>query len=130
MASVIGSALAGMTAATRRVSAGASNIANMQTVGKPGGSGSEAAYKPVDVVNISGPNGGPEAKVVERSPATSLSYQPNHPYASDDGYVESPNIDVATELVNNKIAQRAYEANIKSIITWDDMQATLLDIKS
>lgn len=130
MSSVIGSALAGMNAATRRVSAGTSNITNMQTVGTPGAIGSDAAYKPVDVVNISGPSGGPEAKLVERNPATSLSYQPSHPLASDEGYVESPNVDLATELVNNKIAQRAYEANLKSIIAWDEMQATLLDIKS
>ncbi len=123
-------ALAGMNAATRRVSAGASNIANMQTVGTPGATGSDAAYKPVDVVNISGPQGGPEAKVIERDPATALSYQPSHPLASDDGFVDSPNVDLATELVNNKIAQRTYEANLKSIIAWDEMQATLLDIKS
>ncbi len=130
MSSIMNSALSGMNAASRRVEVGASNIANMNTVGKPGATGAEAAYKPVDAVQFTGPSGGPEVTVKERNPATSLSYQPSHPYASDDGYVESPNVDLATELVNNKIAQRTYEANIKSIITADEMQATLLDIKS
>ncbi|WP_025898798.1 flagellar basal body rod protein FlgC [Sneathiella glossodoripedis] len=130
MSSIIGNALAGMNAATRRIDAGASNIANVNTVGKVGGSGSEAAYTPVDAVQVSGPAGGPEVHIKPRDPATSLSYQPSHPHASNDGLVESPNVDLATELVNNKIAQHTYEANIKSIITWDEMQATLLDIKS
>ena len=131
MTSVINSALAGMHAASRKVSVGAGNIANMNTVGRPGETtGAEAAYRPVDAVQISGAAGLPETRYQERNPATSLSYQPSHPYASDEGYVEAPNVDLATELVNNKIAQRTYEANIKSIITWDEMQATLLDIKS
>lgn len=130
MSPVISSALAGMHAATKKVEVGANNIANMNTVGKPGGTGSDAAYVPQDTVQISGPSGGPEVVVKERDPATSLSYQPSHPHASEEGYVESPNVDVATELVNNQIAQRTYEANIASIITWDEMQATLLDIKS
>ncbi len=131
MTSVITSALAGMQAAQKKVTVGAGNIANMQTVGKPGETtGPEAAYRPVDTVQISGPGGTPETRFQERDPATSLSYQPSHPYASDEGYVESPNVDLATELVNNKMAQHAYEANIKSIVAWDEMQATLLDIKS
>ncbi len=130
MSSVLGNALAGMNAATRRIEVGASNIANINTVGKPGGEGSEAAYTPIDAVQISGSAGGPEVVLNARDPATSLSYQPSHPYASEDGLVDSPNVDLGQELVNNKIAQRTYEANIKSIITWDEMQATLLDIKS
>jgi len=130
MASVIGSALAGMQAATAKVTVAAGNIANAQTVGTPGATGSDAAYRPVDAVQISGAQGAPEVRYQERSPATSLSYQPSNPRASEDGYVESPNVDLATELINTKIAQRTYEANLKSIITWDEMQATLLDIKS
>jgi len=131
MTSAITSALAGMQAAQKKVTVGAGNIANMQTVGKPGeNTGPEAAYRPVDAVQITGPGGAPETRYQERDPATSLTYQPSHPYASEEGFVESPNLDLATELVNNKMAQHAYEANIKSIVTWDEMQATLLDIKS
>lgn len=130
MSSILGSALAGMNAASHRVEVGANNIANAQTVGKPDGTGAEAAYRPSDAVQITRAAGGPEVVIRERDPATSLTYQPSHPYASTEGFVESPNVDIATELVNNKIAQRTYEANIKSIIAWDEMQATLLDIKS
>ncbi|WP_169545285.1 flagellar basal body rod protein FlgC [Sneathiella aquimaris] len=130
MDSVIGSALAGMRAATRHVATSASNIANSQTVGTPGETGDKAAYKALDAFQISGPTGGPEVVVKPKDPATSLSYQPNHSLASDEGYVETPNVDLATNLVKSQIAQRSYEANIASIITWDEIQATLLDIKS
>ena len=88
MSSIMNSALAGMNAASRRVEVGASNIANINTVGKPGATGAEAAYTPVDTVQFTGASGGPEVAVKERDPATSLSYQPSHPYASDEGYVE------------------------------------------
>ncbi|WP_169568956.1 flagellar basal body rod protein FlgC [Sneathiella limimaris] len=128
--SVISSALAGLNASTRRIEVGASNLVNSQTVGKPGASGEEAAYRPVDAVQISGSGGGPEVVIRERDPANSLTYSPDHALASEEGYVESPNVDIATELVNNKLAQRTYEANLKSISTWDEMQETLLDIKS
>jgi flagellar basal-body rod protein FlgC len=130
MTSIMSSALGGMQAATRKVSVGASNIANAQTIGTPGATGKNAAYQPVDAVQFSGAQNVPQTKIVPRNPGTSLSYQPGSPLASNEGFVEAPNVDIASELVNNKIAQRAYEANIRSIITWDEMQATLLDIKS
>ncbi len=37
------------------------------------------------------------------------------------GYLESSNVDVATEMVNMIIAQRAYELNSKAITTSDEM---------
>lgn len=128
--SILGSALAGMNAATRHLEVGASNIANSQTVGTPGETGERSAYHALDAVQISGAQNQPEVKVEERNPFTALTYQPGHPSASEEGYVEVPNVDLATELINNQIAQRSYEANIKSLITYDEMQATILDIKS
>ena len=130
MDAVLGSALAGMRAATRHVATGASNIANSQTVGTPGATGENAAYQALDAVQVSGPGGQPQVHIKPKNPATSFSYQPDHPLAAEDGLVEVPNTDLATNLVNNQIAQRSYEANIKSLVTWDEMQATLLDIKS
>ncbi len=130
MSSIIGSALAGMRAATQQVSVGASNIANSQTVGTPGETGERSAYHALDAVQVSGTQNQPEVRVEERKPFSALTYQPDHPSASEEGYVEVPNVDLATELVNNKLAQRSYEANLKTLITYDEMQATLLDIKS
>ncbi len=39
-------------------------------------------------------------------------YQPGHPDADAQGYVQYPNVDVAIEYVNALEASRAYEANI------------------
>jgi flagellar basal-body rod protein FlgC len=37
---------------------------------------------------------------------------PSHPFADKDGYVQYPNIDTTTEMINAIEATRAYEANI------------------
>ncbi len=39
-------------------------------------------------------------------------YQPGHPDADAQGYVQYPNVDVAIEYVNALEASRAYEANV------------------
>jgi flagellar basal-body rod protein FlgC len=40
-----------------------------------------------------------------------LVYEPNHPEANEEGYVEMPNINIVTEMVEMMTAQRAFEAN-------------------
>ena len=44
---------------------------------------------------------------------------PSHPHAiqsgPDKGYVEYPNVDYNTEMVNALLASRAYEANITAM---------------
>ena len=42
-------------------------------------------------------------------------YEPGHPEADGEGYVEYPNIDPTIEHVNMLEASRAYEANITAI---------------
>ncbi len=55
-------------------------------------------------------------------------YDPGHPDADSDGYVEMPNIDVVTEMVNMISATRAYEANVTSINTTKSMAMKALEI--
>jgi flagellar basal-body rod protein FlgC len=42
-------------------------------------------------------------------------YNPGHPDANKDGFVQMPNINVVTEMIDMMIASRCYEANISSI---------------
>lgn len=54
---------------------------------------------------------------IEQDPsAFRLVYDPSHPQAMKDGakqgYVQYPNVDMATEMVNGMEASRAYEANL------------------
>ena len=44
-----------------------------------------------------------------------LVYEPGHPDANADGYVQRPNVNIVTEMVDLITAQRAYEANAASI---------------
>ncbi|MFO0553034.1 MAG: flagellar basal body rod protein FlgC [Polyangiaceae bacterium] len=44
-----------------------------------------------------------------------LVYDPEHPDANADGYVEYPNVNVVTEMVNLMTASRAYEAGVTTI---------------
>lgn len=58
--------------------------------------------------------------------ATKLVYNPGHPDANADGYVEMPNINVVTEMVDMISATRAYEANLTSVSNFKTMfNATL-----
>ena len=42
----------------------------------------------------------------------SLYFDPTHPDANDEGYVEMPNVDPLREMVDLMSATRSYEANV------------------
>ena len=46
-----------------------------------------------------------------------------------NGYVENSNVSIVSEMVNMIVAQRAYEANSKSITTAEQMLATAVNTK-
>jgi flagellar basal-body rod protein FlgC len=55
-------------------------------------------------------------------------YEPGHPDANPDGFVEYPNVNVVTEMVNLMSAQRAYEAGVTSIESIKAMARAALKI--
>ena len=55
-------------------------------------------------------------------------YQPGHPDADPQGYVEYPNVNVVTEMVNLMTASRAYEAGVTSIESIKAMARSALKI--
>ncbi|MGM9539335.1 flagellar basal body rod protein FlgC [Anaerovibrio sp.] len=57
-----------------------------------------------------------------------LVYDPNHPDANADGYVEMPNVDIVTEMVDMITASRAYEANVTTINAAKSMAQQALNI--
>ncbi len=113
----------------------ASNIANAQTTHTPEG----GPYRRREVVfstrlqdaSQPGLEGGQGVRVVEiredESPPR-LVYDPEHPDAREDGYVEMPNIDAVTELVDMLVASRAYEANAAAMEAAKAMLSRALDI--
>lgn len=55
-------------------------------------------------------------------------YNPGHPDANGEGYVQYPNVDVAVEMVDLISAQRAYEANVAVIVSGKRMRQKALEI--
>ena len=55
-------------------------------------------------------------------------YDPGHPDANAQGYVEMPNVDSVTEMVDLISASRAYEANVTAMQTAKQMFVKTLDL--
>lgn len=68
------------------------------------------------------------AGIVEDQSAFRLQYDPGHPDANAEGYVEMPNVNSVTEMVDLISAQRGYEANVTAINTAKQMFSKTLDI--
>lgn len=68
------------------------------------------------------------AKIVEDSSPLKKVYDPGNPDADAEGYVEMPNVDIITEMVNMISATRAYEANVTSINTTKSLALKALEI--
>ena len=68
------------------------------------------------------------ARIVEDSSPFKRVYDPGNPEADAEGYVEMPNVDIITEMVNMISATRAYEANVTSINTTKSMSMKALGI--
>ncbi len=57
-----------------------------------------------------------------------LVFDPSHPDADSDGYVQMPDIEMINEMVDMIAANRAYEANIATISSSKQMLNEALDI--
>lgn len=68
------------------------------------------------------------ARIIEDRSAFKKVYEPGHPDANEEGYVEMPNVDILTEMVNMISATRSYEANVTSINTTKSMAMKALEI--
>ena len=55
-------------------------------------------------------------------------YNPDHPDADEDGYVEMPNVDVLKETVDSMAATRSYEANVTALNAMKAMANKALEI--
>lgn len=47
-------------------------------------------------------------------PNGNLAYEPNHPLADENGFVRRPSINLGDQMVYMQVAQRGYQANIKT----------------
>ena len=57
-----------------------------------------------------------------------LEYNPTHPDAREDGYVEYPNVDILVEKADLMTAQRAYESNVDTLNAQKNIISKALEI--
>lgn len=77
---------------------------------------------------LNGGNGVRVSSIVEDSTEFKKVYDPGHPDADADGYVNMPNVDIVTEMVNMISATRSYEANVTSVNATKSMVLKALEI--
>lgn len=119
MVSPISASLSGLQAASKRLDVSSKNIANQQSLG----------YEPQQVQQTSN-NGVVQTKVQTVSNPTQKLYQPDNPASDEAGFIDAPNVDLASELVNLKVASYDYKANLKAIAVQNNVEQSLLDILS
>jgi len=109
----------GMAAQSQRLNAVASNLANADSTTGPDGK----PYRSKQVVFAATPVGGANAQgvkvvaVAESTAPMKMVYDPKHPMANKDGYVEMPNVNVVEEMVNMISASRSYQNNVDVLNT-------------
>ena len=121
------SAVSGLRTASRSLQTSAANLANLQTSG----------FKKSRAVSSDVVSGGLQAQggnlfletAASGSPVTGL---PGTSNAGNiiSGVLETSNVDIAEEVVNQIVAKTVFKANANVIRTADEMIDTILDMKT
>ncbi|MGE3178401.1 MAG: flagellar basal body rod protein FlgC [Vicinamibacterales bacterium] len=133
---VIDASASALEAQRARMEVAVSNMANAESTRGANGE----PYRRRDVVLTSAPMASPfevamgqqapigvkVANVVEDRMPFKQRYEPSHPDADEQGYVQVPNVDVPEEMVDMMSAARAYQANLTAIgVIRDTIQKAL-----
>lgn len=130
MINAIQTALSGLIASMRKVEASASNIANLNTSGALSDP-DNAPYRAVITrqTAVTGENGqglGVKSATIPKTTPFVPAFDPDSPFANEEGLIGAPNVNLAEEAVNIKLAETAYKANIKVLETIGDMEEALI----
>ena len=134
MSSISTIAVSGMNAAARRLEVSASNVANVLSTGAVPNAdgtvpaGAPQAYAPLELVQNASAGGGTQTAVTTVSPSTTAVYDPQAPFANQDGLVAAPNVDLAQEMISQLIASYTFAANATVMKADDRMTGALLNI--
>ncbi len=124
-------AATGLHAQSARMRVIAENLANADSAGKAPGDEPYRRRVPTFQATYDAELGG---KVVEVGKlAYDMSdfksrYEPGHPAANTEGYVQYPNVDPLIEAMDMREAQRTYEANLNVVTVTRQMLGRTLDI--
>jgi len=133
----------GLGAQRTRMNVLASNLANARTTRREDG---EGPYRRLDPVFRAVPMEDRFGELVRGAGSTDAAYlvevpeireddsppmrvyEPGHPDADDDGYIELPNVNVVEEMVNMITASRAYESGVTVMQTIKGMARSAISI--
>jgi flagellar basal-body rod protein FlgC len=103
----------GMTVMRTWLDSIADNLSNTQTVALPG----EDPFRSKLVIASAREDGlGVQVSAIrDRDETSSPKFDPEHPYADENGMVQYPGIDMGVEMTNMVAAQRAYQANVTAL---------------
>ena len=134
----------GLTAERMRMDVVAQNLANAQTTRGADGqpyrrqevvlqertptSGFGAALAGAMGGRTGTPGGVQVAKIAKDQTPLKRVYDPGHPDADANGYVQMPNVDSVSEMVDLISAQRAYEANVTAMQAAKQMFSKTLEL--
>ncbi len=135
--SAVNASASALAAERMRIEVAVSNLANAESTRGPDGK----PYRRRDVVLASSPvdsfetalgnagaTGVKVAEVIQDQTPGRRRFEPSHPDADKDGYVEVPNVDPAEEMVDMLSAARAYQANLTAINLIRDMVQRALEL--
>lgn len=131
----------GLSAERTRMNVASSNLANVNTTQTEEGGAYRRRTVALGSVDAAARGGmqtsfdraikGVEVQAIEEDQGPPrLEYDPGHPDADINGYVEYPNINVIEEMVDMITASRAYEAGITALDTAVAMAERAVDIGS
>ena len=136
----------GLTAQRLKMDTIASNMANVETTQVTGGQGpyrrqvvvfearQQKTHDPFHSIleNQIATQGGVRIKEIRELSEAEAPYRkvydPSHPDADAEGYVNYPNVNIVEEMINMISTTRAYEANAKVIESAKSMALRALDI--
>ena len=131
----------GLTAQKYRLEIVAQNLANADTTRTEAGGpyrrklvvfeeiGSTGTFAQALRASSAGSGGGVRVReVLDDTDDFKLEYDPTHPDANEDGYVQLPNVDTTQEMVDMMAASRLYEANVTAFNAMKAMATKALEI--
>lgn len=128
--SALAAAASGMRAQTLRMRIAAENVANANSTGDtPDAEPFRRRIPLLETTTLSdGVQGVRVLGAVNDMSAFRREYNPSHPAAAEDGYVNLPNVDTLVEMMDLREATRAYEANLNMIEAARAMTTRTLDL--
>lgn len=114
--STLGVATSGMGVYKTWLNAVADNVANIDNVVRTTEPAFQERFVVVEpIVDDTGTGSGARVAGADfGDPNGRVTYDPNHPFADENGMVRRPDVDLADQMVYMQLAQRGYQANVTS----------------